>query len=197
MCPHLCWYLTSYCQFEECHLLNDSSFQHFFPLPSEGSYSSSSLILWDVESWCGWTWQLCWIKPQLWPLLLRIAIFSFWFVSRWGNRIFILGGELPLIPFLNTCEKALYFCGFVVTSRQAATISVGGTSLADVYRRLWLLLCQTMHWCVAQSNETVQKAGNRLTIMTLLTNEHSKMLMMCLFLHGRRTIWLTSSKFLW
>lgn len=61
-------------EFEECHLLIDSSLQYFFPLPSEGSHSSASLISWDVTWWV-WMWQLCSIKPQLCSLLLNDAIF--------------------------------------------------------------------------------------------------------------------------
>lgn len=37
-------------EFEECHLLIDSSLQRFVPLPSEGSHSSASLTWWDVTS---------------------------------------------------------------------------------------------------------------------------------------------------
>lgn len=37
-------------EFEECHLLTDSSLQYFLPLPPEGSQGSAFLILGDVAS---------------------------------------------------------------------------------------------------------------------------------------------------
>lgn len=196
----MCWYLASHCQglksatYWVTAPCSTSFLCHLKALTAQPRLSCG---MW--QSWYGWTWQLCWIKPWLWPPILNYGVFFFLICFKVRKQDFHPGGGLPptpFVPFLKACEKAVYFCGFIITSCQADIISVGGTSLADVYRRLWLLLCQTPYWCVAHLNETVQKAGSRLTIVTLLTSEHSKMLMMCLFLQGRRTIWLTSSKFL-